>query len=568
MTNIVETYDGYKELTSYLREFQNRTYYDFLLRYKKKIVDSILSSSIITFWQNYDNFWGGCFLKEADKLDKKLKEKVNEEQLRYKPGLEKYWNNVIQECNIRKHILQILLVVRNRIKIANDELSKITIYTSEEMEFLNNNVAYQNKQLLHDDNIEILHDLIYEDNNMEAVEYYNDNPGDINNDSGQNRIRKKRTPLLQDLNNDNNQFASGSNSTTNNGTRTLINKRRSNNINYEDNNDLYVVAIHNTSSSNSTVNEISTNQVQPRNYDDDDLYVVATHQNEQQLLHDTSNNLKTLLNNQSASDLNLTANAITRPNNDDDDDLYVIATHQNKQLLLHDANNLETLLNNQSISDLNLTANANEQLLFRDANNLETLLNNQFISDLNLTANAITRPNNEDEDEDLYIIATHQNEKKLLRDTNNNLETLLDNQSVSGSNLITNTITGPNNNNDDGLYVIATHQNEQLPHNASNNNLETLLGASANQNEQQLSYSISYDDNNNAEVVETLQNHKGSSNKLIMIMVEKESGEKEHCHHQENTTYTAKGPNTAYATKGLNKPASPFSEEVESIDQQ
>lgn len=74
-----ETYFGYDELVSYLTNYRKKSFWGFLLRYRKVIVSSSMSSSA-SFWEEFDNAWIVRFLEQAERIDQSnfsiLKDKV------------------------------------------------------------------------------------------------------------------------------------------------------------------------------------------------------------------------------------------------------------------------------------------------------------------------------------------------------------------------------------------------------------------------------------------------------------------------------------------------------------
>jgi hypothetical protein len=63
-----ETYFGYDELVSYLTNYRKKSFWGFLLRYRKVIVSSSMSSSA-SFWEEFDNAWIVRFLEVAERID-------------------------------------------------------------------------------------------------------------------------------------------------------------------------------------------------------------------------------------------------------------------------------------------------------------------------------------------------------------------------------------------------------------------------------------------------------------------------------------------------------------------
>ena len=68
-SSLTSTYIGFTELVEYLKLRQNKSFWGFLLRYREVVVDSLMSSSVTSCWQDLDNFWARKFLKEAEELD-------------------------------------------------------------------------------------------------------------------------------------------------------------------------------------------------------------------------------------------------------------------------------------------------------------------------------------------------------------------------------------------------------------------------------------------------------------------------------------------------------------------
>ena len=62
-----ETYVGYDELITYLKERKRKTFWGFLIKSRKTIVESSLSSPA-SCWQDLERTWISRFLEEAEKL--------------------------------------------------------------------------------------------------------------------------------------------------------------------------------------------------------------------------------------------------------------------------------------------------------------------------------------------------------------------------------------------------------------------------------------------------------------------------------------------------------------------
>ena len=63
-----ESYIGYEDLVSYLRERKNKSYRGFLHRNREIVVEYTFYTET-TAWKDLDNFWALKFLKEAEELD-------------------------------------------------------------------------------------------------------------------------------------------------------------------------------------------------------------------------------------------------------------------------------------------------------------------------------------------------------------------------------------------------------------------------------------------------------------------------------------------------------------------
>ncbi|GBC42527.2 uncharacterized protein OCT59_008312 [Rhizophagus irregularis] len=91
-----ELYNGYDELSSYLKEQKNLSYRGFLLLHQDVIVHS---SPILDNWNRMDAVWAKRYLKEAKELYPNdfadIREKVKFE--RDGNGLSAYWKKVINE---------------------------------------------------------------------------------------------------------------------------------------------------------------------------------------------------------------------------------------------------------------------------------------------------------------------------------------------------------------------------------------------------------------------------------------------------------------------------------------
>ncbi|CAG8594813.1 10679_t:CDS:2 [Diversispora eburnea] len=92
-------------ITSYLKEYKNKSFWGFLLLTRDAIVPT---TPLTSRWYDLDKTWCDRFLSEARKLGEDLKEKVNRE--RQRNNLEEYWNDIINECKIefKKRELQLL----------------------------------------------------------------------------------------------------------------------------------------------------------------------------------------------------------------------------------------------------------------------------------------------------------------------------------------------------------------------------------------------------------------------------------------------------------------------------
>lgn len=60
-------------ITSYLKQYKNKSYYDFLLCYQ---TDIVATTSSTNSWEDLDNSWANNFLLESKNLDEDLNEKV------------------------------------------------------------------------------------------------------------------------------------------------------------------------------------------------------------------------------------------------------------------------------------------------------------------------------------------------------------------------------------------------------------------------------------------------------------------------------------------------------------
>ncbi|CAG8594371.1 16518_t:CDS:2 [Cetraspora pellucida] len=124
-----QLYPGYEELTSYLTRHK-KSFWGFLLCHRDVIV---ATTPVTSRWPDLDKTWCDRFLAETRKLGEDLKEKVSEDRKRY--NLEDYWNDVVNECKIRRdiserkvekeRILHDLSKINNEIKMKEDELTRI-----------------------------------------------------------------------------------------------------------------------------------------------------------------------------------------------------------------------------------------------------------------------------------------------------------------------------------------------------------------------------------------------------------------------------------------------------------
>ncbi|CAG8640386.1 765_t:CDS:2, partial [Acaulospora morrowiae] len=88
-----QKYPGYEELSSYLTQSKNKSFWSFLLRYRDAIVATTLADSR---WRNLDNSWATNFIEEARKLERERRAKKFED----------YWIDVIKEGKIKREILE------------------------------------------------------------------------------------------------------------------------------------------------------------------------------------------------------------------------------------------------------------------------------------------------------------------------------------------------------------------------------------------------------------------------------------------------------------------------------
>ncbi|CAG8690913.1 18219_t:CDS:2, partial [Acaulospora morrowiae] len=100
-----QKYPGYEELSSYLTQSKNKSFWGFLLRCRDAIIATTLADSR---WKDLDDKWATNFITEARTLVtyKRMtitNEQINSERQRY--NFEDYWNNVISERRIKEDIL-------------------------------------------------------------------------------------------------------------------------------------------------------------------------------------------------------------------------------------------------------------------------------------------------------------------------------------------------------------------------------------------------------------------------------------------------------------------------------
>ncbi|CAG8730348.1 2414_t:CDS:2, partial [Dentiscutata heterogama] len=125
-----QKYSGYEELTSYLTRSRDKSFWGFLHRCRDTIVTT---ASATSRRQVLESTWVSNFLLEARKLGEDLEEMVSEDRKRY--DFEDYWNDVINECKIRRdiserkvekeRILHDLSRINDEIKMKEDELTRI-----------------------------------------------------------------------------------------------------------------------------------------------------------------------------------------------------------------------------------------------------------------------------------------------------------------------------------------------------------------------------------------------------------------------------------------------------------
>ncbi|CAG8804068.1 18070_t:CDS:2, partial [Dentiscutata erythropus] len=93
----------------------------------------VTTASATSRRQDLDDNWATNFIREARKRGEDLNNKVSEDRKRY--DFEDYWNDVINECKIRRdiserkvekeRILYDLSKINNEIKMKEDELTRI-----------------------------------------------------------------------------------------------------------------------------------------------------------------------------------------------------------------------------------------------------------------------------------------------------------------------------------------------------------------------------------------------------------------------------------------------------------
>ncbi|CAG8773750.1 23950_t:CDS:2, partial [Dentiscutata erythropus] len=125
-----QKYPGYEELTSYLTRSRDKSFWGFLHRCRDTIVTT---TSATSRRQDLEATWVSNFLLETRKLGEDLEEMVSEDRKRY--DFEDYWNDVINECKIRRdiserkvekeRILRDLSKINDEIKMKEDELTRI-----------------------------------------------------------------------------------------------------------------------------------------------------------------------------------------------------------------------------------------------------------------------------------------------------------------------------------------------------------------------------------------------------------------------------------------------------------
>ncbi|CAG8465645.1 14585_t:CDS:2 [Cetraspora pellucida] len=125
-----QNYPGYEELTSYLTRSRDKSFWGFLHRCRDTIVTT---ASATSRRQDLDDNWATNFIREARKRGEDLNNKVSEDRKRY--DFEDYWNDVINECKIRRdiserkvekeRILHDLSKINDEIKMKEDELTRI-----------------------------------------------------------------------------------------------------------------------------------------------------------------------------------------------------------------------------------------------------------------------------------------------------------------------------------------------------------------------------------------------------------------------------------------------------------
>ncbi|CAG8548399.1 13054_t:CDS:2, partial [Dentiscutata heterogama] len=129
-----QKYPGYEKLTSYLKR-DKKSFWGFLHRCRDTIVTT---ASATSRWHDLDTSWCDRFLAEAKELlnsndFNNLKIQVSEDRKRY--NFEDYWNDVVNECKIRRdiserkvekeRILHDLSKINDEIKMKEDELTRI-----------------------------------------------------------------------------------------------------------------------------------------------------------------------------------------------------------------------------------------------------------------------------------------------------------------------------------------------------------------------------------------------------------------------------------------------------------
>ncbi|CAG8576024.1 8213_t:CDS:2 [Diversispora eburnea] len=109
-----QKYPGYEALSLYLeKQNHKKSFWGFLQQHRNALVDAVVATTpAASCWRDLDKSWCDHFLAEAEELlnpsdFNNLEKQVNLERTRRNDKLEKYWSDMIYECELRREISEL-----------------------------------------------------------------------------------------------------------------------------------------------------------------------------------------------------------------------------------------------------------------------------------------------------------------------------------------------------------------------------------------------------------------------------------------------------------------------------